>query len=108
MATRTTRTLETGTTIMELAGRLNIGTNLTEVETAISDVIRSGSKTLILDLSKLDYIDSASLGTLIGCSKTAKEVGAEIRIAAPKGIVARTLGLIQMDKVIPIDADVPK
>jgi anti-anti-sigma regulatory factor len=44
---------------------------------------------------------------LIGCSKAATEVGAEIRIAAPQGTVARTMTLIQMDKVIPIDAVAP-
>ncbi len=92
---------------MELAGRLNVGNNLTTVETAIFEVIRAGNKNLVIDVSKLDYIDSASLGMLIGCSKAAKEVGAEIRIAAPQGMVARTMTLIQMDKVIPIDAAVP-
>ena len=108
MATPTTRTAENGSTVMELAGRLNVGNNLTTVETAIFEVIRAGTKSLVIDVSKLDYIDSASLGMLIGCSKAATEVGAEIRIAAPQGMVARTMTLIQMDKVIPIDASVPK
>ncbi|MEO5924493.1 MAG: STAS domain-containing protein [Bryobacteraceae bacterium] len=108
MATPTTRIAENGTTVIEVAGRLNVGNNLTTVETAIFEEIRAGKKAVVIDVSKLDYIDSASLGMLIGCSKAATEVGAEIRIAAPQRMVARTMSLIQMDKVIPIDADVPK
>jgi anti-sigma B factor antagonist len=108
MATPTTRTAENGSTVMELAGRLNVGNNLTTVETAIFEVIRAGNKSLVIDVSKLEYIDSASLGMLIGCYKAAAEVGAEMRIAAPQGIVARTMKLIQMDKVVPIDAAVPQ
>jgi len=107
MATPTTRTAENGATIIELAGRLNVGDNLSAVETAILEVIRSGQKALVIDVSKLDYIDSASLGMLIGCFKAAAEAGGELRIAAPKGIVARTMSLIQMDKVVPIDSAVP-
>ncbi len=107
MATPTTRIAENGNTVMELAGRLNVGNNLTSVESAIFEVIRAGQKALVIDVSKLDYIDSASLGMLIGCSKAATEVGAEMRIAAPQGMVARTMKLIQMEKVIPIDAVVP-
>jgi anti-sigma B factor antagonist len=107
MATPTTRTAENGATVLELAGRLNVGNNLTSVETAIFEVIRSGQKSIIIDVSKLDYIDSASLGMLIGCFKAASEIGVELRIAAPKGIVARTMSLIQMDKVVPIDVAVP-
>jgi anti-anti-sigma factor len=107
MATPTTRIAANGTTIMELAGRLNVGNNLTTVETAIFEAIRSGQKALVIDVSKLEYIDSASLGMLIGCHKAANEVGAEIRIAGPQGIVARTMKLIQMDKVVPVDEAVP-
>lgn len=107
MAQPTLRTIDPTTTVLELTGRLNVGTPLKTVETAIFEVIRSGAKTLILDCSELEYIDSASLGMLIGCAKDATAVGAQLRLAAPNGMVSRTLALTQMEKVIPIDPIAP-
>jgi len=106
MATRAIRTIEPGITILEIAGRLNIGTHLAETESQISELIHMGSRKLILDLSKLDYIDSASIGVLIGLHKEMVAAGGETRIAGAQGMAGRTLKLIQMEKIMPMDADV--
>jgi len=106
MATRAIRNVEPGITILEIAGRLNVGSNLSGTEDEILALIRAGSRKLILDCSKLDYIDSASIGALIGCDKEMKEAGGQVRIAGAKGAVGKTFQLIQMDKIMAVDADV--
>ncbi len=106
MATRKLRTVEPGITILEISGRLNVGTHLTNTETQISQLIQMGSRKLILDFSKLDYIDSASIGMLTGAHREMLEAGGQIRIAGAQGPAARTLKLIHMEKIMPVDADV--
>jgi anti-sigma B factor antagonist len=105
MATRAVRTVEPGITIMELTGRLNVGKNLTSVETEILALIKGGARKLILDCSTLDYIDSASIGMLIGSHEDMQKAGGTIRIAGVQGPAARTLEIIQMDRMIPLDPD---
>ena len=106
MATRKLRTVEPGITILEISGRLNVGTHLSQTESQISELIHMGSRKLILDFSKLEYIDSASIGMLTGAHKEMLEAGGEIRIAGAQGPAARTLKLIHMEKIMPVDVDV--
>jgi anti-sigma B factor antagonist len=106
MATRKLRTVEPGITILEIAGRLNVGTHMTATEAQISQIIQMGSRKLILDFSKLDYIDSASIGMLTGVYKEMVEAGGQIRTVVALGPVAKVLKLIHMEKILPVDPDV--
>lgn len=106
MATRTVRTVDPGISIVALTGRLNVGKNLSEAQTLIAELIAFGARKIILDLSELDYIDSAGIGMLASCRNEMQEVGGQIRIAGAKGPIERTFQIIKMDKIIPVDADV--
>lgn len=106
MATRTVRTADPGITIVELSGRLNVGKNLSSNEAAILDLIKAGCRKLILDFSKLDYIDSAGIGAVVGWRNKMHEAGGRIRIAGAQGPIARTFQVIQMSRIVPLDADV--
>lgn len=106
MATRTVRTVDPGITIVTLNGRLNVGKNLSEAQTVIAELIQFGARKIILDLAELEYIDSAGLGMLTGAHKEMQEAGGQIRLAGAQGPVQRTLSVIHMEKIMPIDADV--
>jgi anti-anti-sigma factor len=106
MATRTVRTVDPGITIVSLTGRLNVGKNLSEAQTLIAELIQFGARKIILDLTGLDYIDSASIGVLVGCNDEMKEAGGQIRLAGAHGPIERTFAVIHMEKIMPVDADV--
>jgi len=106
MATRTVRTLDPDITIVSLTGRLNVGKNLSEAQTVIGELIQFGARKLILDLTELDYIDSASIGMLAGCHTEMQEAGGQVRIAGSKGPVERTFQVIHMEQIMPVDATV--
>jgi anti-anti-sigma factor len=105
MAPRAVRTVEPGITVMELTGRLNVGKNLTATQTEIGDLIKNGARKLVLDFTSLDYIDSASIGMLIGCNDDMKEAGGQMRIAGAQGPTIRTLETIHMERIVPLDDD---
>lgn len=106
MATRTVRTVDPGISIVALTGRLNVGKNLSEAQTLIAELIAFGARKIILDFSELDYIDSAGIGMLTSCRNEMLEAGGQIRIAGAKGPIERTFQIIQMAKIIPLDANV--
>jgi len=51
----------------QLRGRLVLCNGLTDVEHAIRDPIKQGSRKLVLDFSRLSFIDSAGIGVLAMC-----------------------------------------
>ena len=54
-------------TVVEMSGRLDHGNSLSFAETSINRMIDSGTRKLVIDLARLDYIDSSGLGMLIFC-----------------------------------------
>jgi anti-sigma B factor antagonist len=84
------RSSDDETQIFELQGSLDIATSPT-VRAALLDAAERGQHRLIVDLSKLDFIDSTGLGALIGSQRRAKENGGEVRLVAREGQILRLL-----------------
>ncbi|MEP6961692.1 MAG: STAS domain-containing protein [Acidobacteriota bacterium] len=106
MATHTTRTVEPGITVVEISGSLQVGKNLAATETALHALIKEGARKMVVDLSGLEHIDSSGLGMLTGCRTEMSEAGGHFRLAGATGPIGRIFGVIHMDEIIPVDADV--
>jgi anti-sigma B factor antagonist len=92
--------------VLRARGRLVLGPPSREFEERTKDLVASGARRIVLDLSGIDYIDSAGLGTLIGCVGAAREAGAGLRLAAVTDRVRQILRITATEKVLPLDADV--
>ena len=66
MATKTT-TLQSGTIgVLEVKGSLIAGEETDELRAAVADFVEQGNKKLIIDLSKVTYLNSTAIGVLVG------------------------------------------
>ena len=101
-----TRKVEPDLTVVELTGHLNLGNELMSVETAVKRLIDEGSRKLVIDLSKLDYIDSAGIGMLVACNGQMDRVGGKLRVAGAQGTVAKSFEVVHMDRITSLDGDV--
>lgn len=99
-------TLTSGVTVCEIAGRLHMGNLLISVESSLDRLIQQGARKLVLDLTRLDFIDSAGIGTLVTVNGRLETAGGRMRIAGARGAVAKAFGIVQMSKIVPLDADV--
>jgi anti-sigma B factor antagonist len=54
-----------GIVILELHGRLVVGSESTTFRSNIAQLISTNQKSIILDMKHLDFIDSTGLGTLV-------------------------------------------
>jgi anti-sigma B factor antagonist len=95
-----TRQHEPDVTVMEFAGQLTLGNSLVEVEYAIKDRIRGGSRKVILDLANLSFVDSAGVGMLVVCSSAMEQAGGRLAVAGATGKVKQVLEITHIDKVI--------
>lgn len=71
-----------GVTVLSLAGRVTLGEESSHLRNTIKELLRQGKKRLVLDLSKVTYIDSAGLGTLVAAYTSARNEGGDIRLAS--------------------------
>ena len=91
------------TALFRLTGRMTLGMRLREVEAKISDVADNGIERLILDLSGIEFHDSAGLGVLMILYGNMKIHGGQLRIVAPGAKVLDVLKLTHTDSILPID-----
>ncbi len=100
------RQVEPNLTVVELSGHLNLGNELMTVEAAVKRLIQDGARKLVVDLTKLDYIDSAGIGMLVGCNGQMDRAGGKMRLAGAQGSVAKAFGVVHMDHITSLDPDV--
>ena len=69
---------------------------------ALSRLIQIGRTLLVLDLTDVDSIDSAVLGSMISGVKLARQADGDLRIVGPSPHVAEVLRLTQMGRVLKV------
>lgn len=86
--------------ILELRGRLLMGNDSRQVEWAVVEWINGEVKSVILDLSRLDMIDSTGVGIIVMCHAKLEKAGGSLRIAGAKGIVQEILHMTHVDRIV--------
>jgi anti-sigma B factor antagonist len=93
------------TAVFHLSGRMTLGMRLREVESKITEVIEGGVEKLVLDLSGIEFLDSAGLGALMILYGNMKVRGGQLRLVAPGNKVLEVLKLTHTDSILPIDSN---
>ena len=70
-----------GIAILDLDGRLTVGGESSRLREQISSTVAAGNKNAILNLEKVDYIDSTGLGTMVICYTTLRKAGGALKLA---------------------------
>jgi anti-sigma B factor antagonist len=91
------------TAVFRLTGRMTFSTRLREVESKISEIANHGIHKLILDLSGIEYLDSAGLGALLILYGNMKVRGGQFRLVAPSAKVLEVLKTTHTDSILKID-----
>ena len=100
------RKLEPDITVLEISGRLALGRESQRIETMVEELSRKGSARVVLDLTGVDYIDSAGIGMLALAAGKVKEAGGTMAIVAPEGRVLQLLNLTQLNLVVKVSPTV--
>jgi anti-sigma B factor antagonist len=63
----------------------------------------SGARVVVADLTSTDYCDSTGFRTLAAAHRAGVAARRQLRLAvAPAGVVARTLSLLELDKLLAV------
>ena len=91
------------TAVFRLTGRMTLGMRLREIESKITSAADQQVQKLVLELSGVDFIDSAGLGALMILYGNMKVRGGQLRLVAPGAKVLAVLKLTHTDSILPID-----
>jgi anti-sigma B factor antagonist len=85
-----------GVTVLDLNGRITLGEGSVQLRDAIRDLIGKGQKSILLNLSDVNYIDSSGLGELVSAYTTARNQGAALKLL---GLTKKVNDLLQLTKL---------
>ena len=86
--------------IYKLRGSLDIATS-PSLRAALTQSASEGKDEIVVDLTKLEFLDSTGLGALIGAHRRALESGSQVRLAVGDGAIARLLNITGLVRVFP-------
>jgi anti-anti-sigma factor len=96
-----------GVTVLACHGTLLLGGGAEELGVAFARALRDAGRGIVLDLTRLHYLDSAGVGSVISCSKQASAAGTIMKVAlAPTGPVRRIFEVTQLERGFEIFGDV--
>lgn len=97
---------EGGGALLHLAGELDLR-SAPHLRAAIVDVLGEAPvatpRTLVVDLSRLTYADSAGLSMLVAAYKRAASQGGSVRLRSPRPTLRRLLRVSGLDTIFDIE-----
>jgi anti-sigma B factor antagonist len=88
-------------TVITVSGEVDMATG-PKLRDDVLGALAAGNHRIVLDLSKVTFMDSSGLGALLGSHRRARLLEGEIRLAAPSYRVTEILRLTSLDRVFTI------
>src|SRR5262245_55730628 len=90
-----------GATVLSIHGEADLH-SAPDLRDAIATAIEDGAQELVLDLSDTTFVDSMTLGVLLGAMKRVRARGGNLRLVVPGADVRRIFEITLLDRVFPL------
>lgn len=85
----------------ELAGELDV-TGIDELWATLDELFGTGCRQVVLDLSRLDFLDAAGLGVLVRADRRFRDRGALLVLTGLRPAQRRLLEITGLDRVLTV------
>jgi anti-sigma B factor antagonist len=82
--------------IVQVSGKLTLGEGTSALREQMRELAMSGPKRILLDMSKVTYIDSSGLGELVAAHTTLTNAGCEMKLL---NLAKRTHDLMEITRL---------
>ena len=96
-----TRKLGSAVSVVRVAGEADLSA-APELKAALAAAIASGAKTVLVDLCEATFVDSTTLGALMGAVKRLRPEGGELAISCSDPNIRRVFEITLLDRVFRI------
>jgi anti-sigma B factor antagonist len=93
--------IDAETHVIELGGEVDLYT-APEFKERLVQVIEDGKKQLVVDLSKATFIDSTTLGVLVGGVKRLRPSGGSLALVCTDQNISKIFEITGLDRVFPM------
>ena len=95
--------LDSGVTVLVLSGSMTMGNELQQLEWTLQELTRKNQNRIVLDMSKISYLDSAAIGVLVGCHGSVKGSGGQLRLAGVNSRISAVFKITGVDSFLNVD-----
>jgi len=67
-------------TILDLDGRITLGDETEHLREAVRQLVAAGKKKIVLNLARVDYIDSSGVGELVSSFTAVRNAGGDLKL----------------------------
>ncbi|MDG4763394.1 STAS domain-containing protein [Solwaraspora sp. WMMD406] len=96
----TTRTVGEHT-VLEVGGEVDVYT-APKLRERLIELIDGGSRKVVVDLGRVDFLDSTGLGVLVGALKRLRPAGGTFGLVCEKESLLKIFRITALDQVFPI------
>ena len=94
--------LKDGIAVFTLRGSIHTGPDCRRIEHEVEELLKNKQTRAVLDFTGVTHIDSAAIGVIVRSYSRLKNAGGALRLAGCSGMIASSLKLTKVDKVIDI------
>ena len=99
------RSEEGSVTVVTIQGVIKLGESARQFSTYLEDLLNEGVRSVLVDLSRIDHVDSTGLGELVGYLQRFTEQGRRLALLNPYTRILNLLKLTRLDEIFPIYDD---
>ena len=86
--------------VFHLQGKLMGGPEMQAMCDRLQELIRAGTKSMVMDFQNVRWINSAAIGTIIGCLTTLRNKGGDVRFANVQGASRHYFHITKLESII--------
>lgn len=83
--------------IIDIEGKILLGEGDVEIKQEVNHLLKQGNKDILLNLTRVPYMDSAGLGEIIRCFTAVRKNGGNLKLVGPN---ERLIDLLTITKLI--------
>lgn len=91
--------------VVDLGGRITLGSESAILRNTIRDLVEHGHRKILLNLADVDYIDSAGIGELISAKATVTRLNGELKLLQLTKRVHDILQITRLFTVFDVQSD---
>lgn len=88
-------------TVLEVTGEVDVYT-APKLRDRLTELLEAGTRALVVDLGRVEFLDSTGLGVLVGGLRKARNLGGSFGLVVGQEALLKVFRITALDQVLPL------